>query len=362
MATKKQKEELIQTLKFTPCTYTLMISGYGGESYAGRVSKETYEYFKEKQIDIEEYACDWNDRFNDVPRELQPFSPGSPYDCDELFHLSGAELSSLNEIQVRNEHNEDHWSCAAGINQLEDAGVTVNENGAFDFDDDLKPGEYAFWGGQGEKGCFFEGELDLTSPFDPAKLVIGYENCDGWWLIGSVEYDGVEIDGSNGYGTTGKWTENKWILPEGEEPYETVSREDQEEEDNEEESIEWPEPELAGSNEEDIPAMPELPLTDWYPVAVKPVRKGMYEVRNTHTPVWPFPATFIAYWTGCTWKDSDNSKIPNIIDWRGLAVDPTVSLFDCECVQCDWKGSVDECNDWNGQMCCPECGEPVEFL
>jgi hypothetical protein len=52
MATKKQQEELIQTLKFTPRTYNIYIGGYGGEAYAGTVDKATYEYFKEKKIDI----------------------------------------------------------------------------------------------------------------------------------------------------------------------------------------------------------------------------------------------------------------------------------------------------------------------
>lgn len=314
MATKQEKQQLIETLKFTPCTYTLSIGGYGGESYAGRVSKEIYEYFKKHKIDIEEYACDWDDRFKDVPREMQPFSPGSPYDCDELFHLSGAELSSLNEIQVTDENGREHWTCSAGIDQLESAGVTVSENGAFDFDDDLKPGEYAFWGGQGEKGSFFEGELELRAPFDPKKLVIGYENCDGWWLIGTVEYDGEEIDGSNGYGTTGKWTENKWILPEGAESYDPVSREDQDEEESEE--LEWPEPESSCSSESlDWSPLPET--TDWFPATIDPVHKGIYEVMIGAVAAWPFPNQAHYTWTGKNWKDVDGKKT-TIYQWRGL--------------------------------------------
>jgi len=161
MATKKQKEELIATLKFTPRTYNIYIGGYGGEAYAGTVDKATYEYFKEKKIDIEQYANDWDDLFGDVPRELMPFSSGSPYDCDNLFHASGAELSNLNEIQVNDEHGNQHWCCAAGLNELEDAGVDVNEHGGCDFDD-LPEDTIVHWGGQGEKGTFFDGEIALT--------------------------------------------------------------------------------------------------------------------------------------------------------------------------------------------------------
>ena len=319
MATKKEKEELIATLKFTPRTYTLYIGGYGGEAYAGRVDRAVYDYFKEKKIDIEEYAVDWDDNFSDVPRELQPFSPGSPYDCDNLFHASGAELSSLNEIQVTDENGKDHWTCAAGLNELEDAGVTVNQFDGFDFED-LADNEVAFWGGQGEKGGFFEGSIELTQPFDPKKLTINYENCDGWWLINCVEYDGEEIDGSNGYSTTGKWNENKWICGSAVDEYEPVSREGQEEDDDE--SAEWVKPHETGTdNPVDFPPMPKLPTTDWFPMDVKPVRKGMYEC-EVEIVTWPWPAVSKYEWSGRAWKDGEGKTVKGLKQWRGLSVDP----------------------------------------
>jgi len=46
MATKKEKEELIATLKFTPRTYKIELGAYGGEVYAGRVDRKIYDYFK----------------------------------------------------------------------------------------------------------------------------------------------------------------------------------------------------------------------------------------------------------------------------------------------------------------------------
>jgi hypothetical protein len=300
--------------------------------------------------------------FGDVPRELMPFSPGSPYDCDNLFHASGAELSNLNEIQVNDEHGNQHWCCAAGLNELEDAGVDVNEHGGCDFDD-LSEDTVVHWGGQGEKGTFFDGEIELTQPFDPKKLSVNYENCDGWWIINSVEYDGVEIDGSGGYSTTGKWNENKWVLCNGDEAYQGEERDendDEEEDDNEPESTctseEW------DSVAELDKIIEEHMLTDWYPVDVKPVRKGEYEVRTTKTPVWPFPATFNATWTGRGWKDSEGEKVAGIIEWRGLVEDPNkLVISECECVQCAWHGAIDDTNDLDGEMRCPECGEPVEL-
>jgi hypothetical protein len=328
MATNKEKQELVEILKFTPRTYNIYIGGYGGESYAGRVDRATYDYFKEKQIDIEEYASDWDNKFDDVPRELQPFSPGSAYECDNLFHASGAELSSTNEIEVRDENGNDHWACAAGLNDLEDSGVTVDQIGGCDFEDELPEDAIAFWGGQGEKGTFFDGEIELKQPFDPKKLRIGYENCDGWWIITSVEYDGEEIDGTGGYSTTGKWTENKWILPEGEEPYATVSREDndydEDESEEDDESVEWPESACTSETEEEIIAsMPEVPVTDWYPKNIKPIHTGEYEVDLGPAIAWPFMRVVRAVWSGRAWKDEDGDSIKGIVAWRGLAIDPS---------------------------------------
>ena len=33
-----------------------------------------------------------------------------------------------------------------------------------------------------------------------------------------------------------------------------------------------------------------------------------------------------------------------------------------ECVQCDWHGTVDETWDNDGEMVCPKCKQPVEFI
>jgi len=318
MATKKQQEELIQTLKFTPRTYTINIGGYGGESYAGKVDRATYEYFKQNKIDIEQYANDWDDVFGDVPRELMPFSPGSPYDCDDLFHASGAELSNLNEIQVNDEHGNQHWCCAAGLNELEDAGVDVNKSGGCDLDD-LPPDTVVHWGGQGEKGTFFDGEIELTQPFDPKKLTVYYENCDGWCIINSVEYDGAEIAGTDGYSTTGKWNENKWILCNGEEVYQGEYRNEDDEDDEDEEP---PTEEELIEELENLGKQFDTLKTDWYPVDIKPVRKGEYEVDLGKDIAWPFSRIVCAEWSGRTWKDSEGQTIKGVVAWRGLAVDP----------------------------------------
>lgn len=313
MATKKEKQELINALKFTPIRVNLVLQGYGGESYAGTVDRKIYDYFAKRRIDLDEYANDWDDQFSDIPSDLRPFDPGSAYDCDNLWHASGAELSNLNEVTITDENGRDIWSHNLGYSELEESGVTVDEAGGTELAD-LEDGTVVFWGGQGEKGCFFDAEFTLTEPFDPKKLRISYENCDDWYIITGVEYNGEELDGSGGYSTTGKWAENKWIIVGGEEIYESVSIEDRE---DEEDSVsEWPNAQWDPAFELDK-ITPPYTVTDWFDKAVKPVHKGEYEVQ-IDAP-WPMGGQGMAEWTGRTWKQQ-GKKIA-IHRWRGITED-----------------------------------------
>ena len=321
MATKKQKQELIDVLKFTPINVTLRLYGYGGEAYAGKVDRKIYNYFKENKIDIEEYASSW-DGFDDVPNNMQPFTAGSPYDCDNLFHASGAELSDLNEVTVEDENANAIWQHNLGYSDLEDSGVIVEESGGGEISDLCDENDIVFWGGQGEKGCFFDAEFTLRSPFDPKKLKISYENCDDWYLITRVEYDGEELDGYGGYSTTGKWAEHQWILLNGEEVYnDIVSRENSDL--NSDEDF----PESACDSEtdeydpvEELNNIWEGQKTDWFDVSIKPERKGEYECEFEST-TWPWPIERMCEWTGRSWKEN-GEKAKGIKRWRGLKFDP----------------------------------------
>lgn len=315
MATQKEKQELVDILKFTPITVSVMIQGYGGESYAGTVDRKIYDYFKEHKIDLEEFTNDWDENFAFVPDEMRPFDQGQQYDCDNLWHASGAELDGSNLITVSGPDG-DIWEHSLDYTELEDAGITVSESGGCDLDDeDIPEGKVVYNGAQGEKGCFFDGELVLRAPFDPKKLTIHYENCGGWYLITYVEYDGEEIDGSGGYSTTGKWGENKWILPGNEEVYESVSFEDREEEFDPAaeldkivppEGFDW------------SPIADEPAVTDWFNKDIEPTIKGTYEA--VIDAPWPLSGMRMVEWTGRSWKE-DGKKIA-IIKWRGLAENP----------------------------------------
>lgn len=324
MATRKQKEELMQTLKFTPIRARLLVQGYGGECYIGSVDRDDYEFFKSKKIDLEQYLSDWDsEMFTDIPAVRRFIEPGQAYECDNLFHASGASMDDGSYITVMNdETSEDIYTTHLDISHLEDQGIEVDCSEGFN-SDELDDGSVIFWGGQGEKGCFFDAELTLTKPFDPKLLKLRYGNGDGWNLLTGVEYDGVELEGYDGYSTTGKWAENKFHIVGDEEVYQGEQRVEGEESD---EDPEWDPaaeldkirvPVLEGEEmwaSEAIDSFTEEQKTEWHDGAVKPAYKGEYEV--VYDAEWPLSGQGRAEWTGRSWKQ--NGKKLAIRQWRGL--------------------------------------------
>jgi hypothetical protein len=327
MATKREKQELMDTLKFTPIQARILLQGYGGECYIGSVSREQYEFFKSKKIDIDQYTHSWDDTglWGDIPDDMRPFDPGSPYDCDDLFHASGATMDESSWITIEEvDSGRELFKSNLDIPNLENQGVQVTLGEDCD-NTDWDDGRVVFWGGQGEKGCFFDGEIMLRAPFDPAKLRIYYGNGDDWLLTGGVEYDGEEVEGHDGYSTTGKWAEGKFWIKGDEEVYEGVERsEDGEDEDDSDPAAELDKiqvPVLEGEEmwaQEAIDSEAEtwegIPLSPWHEGNVKPTVKGRYQIFEKDAS-WPFPMW--AEWTGRGWKD--NGKKVNVRQWRGLS-------------------------------------------
>lgn len=302
MATKKQKQELVDILKFTPKTVTISVGGYGGECYIGRVDRKIYDYFKEHKIDMEEYASDWDDQFTFVPEEMRPFPPGSPYECDGFCHASGPEMSDMNTVEVTDENGNTLWEGTLSLDWLDDEQIPVDEWETAVIDNEPE-GTVFFWGGQGEKGLLYGGNFELRQPFDPKKLKFQFSNADGWYICNNISYDGEDISNDD-LSTTGKWSENKWIIVGDEEVYESVSRDDIEEDDIEE------------SSTNDSVDLLEPKTTDWFPKDIDPVYKGEYEVALDAE--WPLGGIVRAEWTGKKWKNLDGSKI-KIKSWRGLS-------------------------------------------
>ena len=70
-------------------------------------------------------------------------------------------------------------------------------------------------------------------------------------------------------------------------------------------------------------------LTPWFSPKVKPVRHGVYQVRNEREPEYPYYSMFDGVWRGA-WRTHDRAVLNKRWEydigcegkWRGLAADP----------------------------------------
>lgn len=178
--------------------------GYGGEVVIGTVAKDTYNYFIDNEIDLSEFASDWNDEM-DIPEEHRFINNGEWHEVDDIAHGSGIEMNEACTIIVLDEHGKEVWQTNLSIGNLDDLGIEVIET-----ESKYVESGYGFFGQSFEKGTFFGAPLELKSPFDPKKLKLSYTDYAGWDVLDNVEYDGEEVYNED-YDTTGKSMEFELI-------------------------------------------------------------------------------------------------------------------------------------------------------
>jgi hypothetical protein len=169
--------------------------------------------------------------------------------------------------------------------------------------DSKDPGTVVFVGTSGEKGTFFEGEINLTAPFSQEKLTICYDDFDGNDVVCSVEYDGEDIE-NWGANTNGKSSDFGFYIS------------------GSQKAGKWE----RYKNMDDI----AYPMTEWFPKKITPAYEGIYEIKTPGKNSYQHQGK----WTGSRWISSWSEDIPEteelkLKEWRGISVDPdTYSEWD----------------------------------
>lgn len=274
--------------------------GYGGEYVMGTVDRKIYDYFKHRRLDLSEFAWDYDyAEENNIPEELWPFSPGSWYECDDMGHVHGVDRNS-GTLQIEDEHG--NTIIERSLESLDGCDIGLS-GGDEVWVDSKDPGTVVFVGSSGEKGTFFEGEINLTAPFDQEKLIICYDDFDGNDIVCSVEYDGEEIE-NWGANTNGKSSDFGFYIA------------------GSQQGGKW----QRYKNMDDI----TYPMTEWFPKKIKPMYEGIYDIRTPGKNSYQHQGK----WTGTRWISSWNEDLLDteelkIKEWRGIAVDPdTYSEWD----------------------------------
>lgn len=344
-------EELVAVLKFTPRTYKISMWGYGGEKVMGTVSREVWDYCNDNQVDLQDIAWD-SDAAEEMglDEDMLPFPPGSWYECDSMCHVSGVD-KSCGTLQILDENDETVYE-----RPLEDLDGCDDSPELECFDESWigskKKGEVVFVGSSNEKGTFFEGEIELTAPFDITKLKLVYEEVDGEDIINTVMYDDQDIDNWGG-STDGKSSDfNMFLLTDDNGTFERYAPEEKD----------WGHPAF-GTSPERWESSPKFAFKK-----TKPTIPGYYSAvwKNFGTTYgslywdgkefgeWEFgkfkPQSGVETWSGFNWDTSS---------WANRPIEPV----DVQCLnkKCNWVGKNEERitdDDFNEH--CPNCNE-TEF-
>lgn len=285
-----EHEQLIEVLKFTPRTYKIYLWGYGGETVMGTVDRKIYNYFRQRRLDLSDFA--WDSDYaeeNNIPEDMWPFPPGSWYECDNMGHVNGVDRSA-GTLQIDDENGVE--IIQKSIDDCDGFSDDSPELGGGDeiWINSQPAGTIVFIGHSSEKGTFFEGEIELREPFDITKLELNYDEIDGNEIINSVYYDGEEIENYGG-STDGKSSSFGF--------YVAHSNKD-------------------GNDWEKYTTMDDIKygLTDWFPAKTNPERLGKYNVETKDG------YKYQAMWNGEFWHNDWNDEKLKVVKWQGIAYDP----------------------------------------
>jgi hypothetical protein len=302
LATRKQKEDLVKVLKFTPRDIEITLSGYGGEIVMGRITEAAYDFWQDRD-DLDDFVYDWDGEM-DVPADAQFCTDGAWHDVDDICHESGCEAADSSYVTVQDLlEDKTLFESACDVEGLSAKGIDISSGSVYRPSQDLESGTCVFLGQSFEKGLFFSATVRITEPFDVSRLSISYTDCDGWRLISSVEYAGEDLDGSSAYSTNGKGSNYNVFRVER----------DEEEVDGWDPATELDKISAPDVNDGEPEFWEGIETTPWHPMDIKPHHRGEYQVL---TGTWPFPGR--AEWTGKKWKAVSTTDTKALTHWRGL--------------------------------------------
>jgi hypothetical protein len=305
----------------------------------------------DNQVDLSDIAWD-SDAADSIGLDADklPFPPGSWYECDSMGHVNGVNRDA-GTIQVCDENGETVYERSLGECDGCDDSPELCCNDEV-WIGSRKKGEIVFVGSSNEKGTFFEGEIELTAPFDITKLSLHYDEFDGEDIVNSLYYDDEEID-NNGGGTDGKSSDFTMVM---------LTDDDGNWERYEPEEKDWGTPEC-GTSPSDWEKSPKFKFKK-----TKPVYQGWYNC------VWSnFGTTYGSlYWNGTEFGEFEYGKFKpesNVDTWQGYNWDTSnwsnqpPEPPESECKKCHWVGNRDGMvHDEDTGYKCPDCGSGYDKL
>lgn len=204
MATKKQKEQLVRTIKNPERYFKVDFGRYGGEVAMGEITEAQFEHWYGKDEELGTYL---NDRGFDpdtanknVPAEAQLNKEF--YEFEDICHLSGPELSdgqtmTITEVDkngdtLRDKDGNFLDDIQIDMKDFKKKGVKVKCIAEHNSGSKSCKDKYYLFGQYFNKGGWYTEDIIKTGPngFDFKKMSINYENADGFKVFNEFMYDG----------------------------------------------------------------------------------------------------------------------------------------------------------------------------
>ena len=227
MATSEENHELIETIKRPIRYYRIHLWGYGGESAYLGITKEQYEFWKDKDEEDFDTTMSYMNEAQDegkpdwVPEEMD-FMKDSDGDYrpwyespTEFCHQYGVEVGgarlTIDEIESDEYSAKSLETVVDGV-ELQEYLNNIDEEHDWELElvrmgvaegTDEQP-DYVLQFYSAEKGTFFEGIFASRGTFDPKKLIVYTEEFpNGEDIVVNITYDNEDIENQGG-DTNGK--------------------------------------------------------------------------------------------------------------------------------------------------------------
>ena len=206
MATKKQKEQLVKAIKNPERYFKVDFGRYGGEVAMGEITKEQFEFWEGKDDEFGNYmhnrGFDPEEANQDVPKEAQ--FDKEFYDYEDIVHTSGPELSdgqtmTITEVDkngdtLRDKDGNFLDDIVIDMGDFKKKGVKVKCLAEHHSGSKSCKDKYYLFGQYFNKGGWYTDDLIKTDHkgFQLKKMKIEYENCDGFKVFHSINYNGED--------------------------------------------------------------------------------------------------------------------------------------------------------------------------
>jgi hypothetical protein len=201
MATKKQKDQLIDRIKHGIKKFTFSMQRYGGETVIGSITPYQYHYWKNREQELTDYVMGFDrevyETEHNIPEEARM---RNWYEIDNVAHVCGAPVESHNFLHIdESDQNGAPILNANGSYKMwepielsnesrEKWGIQLEDGECIDVDHPSLENEYYFYGSTSNKGGWTTDAINIDGELDLSQLKIHYKQIEGSDIAYAISY------------------------------------------------------------------------------------------------------------------------------------------------------------------------------